>query len=339
MSGAPLRLGLIGCGRIVEEGHAPALERLREAWTVAAVADPTQERRGLLGGRFGVPPQARFEHYVELLDSGLVDAVDIAVPHHVHAPACLAAAEAGVPFLSEKPLATSLDDADAIIAAVTTRGLPAGIMHNYLHRPHVSAARAAIQAGRIGRPFLFRMESMGRGWYVGASSYDPTWRSRRAEAGGGALLDNGYHNLYSAEALLQSPATRVFARTGVFVLEQDVDDTAAVMLSHASGATSLLLAAWSSRSAANVNEVHGELGSIRLDGGRAVLHVDGGVEELRAAAHADDLGFIAIFARFAAAVRGEAPPLHELPEGRRNLALVTAGYESSRTGRGVPVPA
>ncbi|MDE2918948.1 MAG: Gfo/Idh/MocA family oxidoreductase, partial [Chloroflexota bacterium] len=166
------------------------------------------------------------------------------------------------------------------------------------------------------------------GWYVGAAAYDPTWRSRREDAGGGALLDNGYHNLYTAEAMLQSPITQVSARVGTHVREQDVDDTAALMLGHASGATSIVLAAWSATSATGLTEVHGDLGSIRLDRGEAVLHTSDRTEVLENT-DADELGFTPIFRRFADAVRGDAPPLHTLAEGRRNLQLVFAGYDSA----------
>ena len=333
----PLRIGLIGCGRIMEQGHAPVLEGMLAIWQVAAVADPTPERLNFIGDRFEIPPAARFTDYRDLLRSGLVDAVDIAVPHRYHAPVCLAAARTRTPFLSEKPLATSLGQADEIIAEVEKNDIPAGIMHNYLNRPSTAATLAAIEAGRIGRPFMFRMEHMGSGSYVGAAAYDPTWRSRREDAGGGALLDNGYHNLYSAEAMLQSPVTHVCARVGTHVQKQDVDDTAAVMLGHASGATSLVLAAWSATSATGLTEVHGDLGSIRLDRGEAVLHT-GEATEVLENTEADELGFGPIFRRFADAVRGDAPPLHTLAEARRNLQLVFAGYDSAIANQIVNVP-
>lgn len=323
-----MRMGLVGCGRIMEQGHAPVLERLSDIWQVTAVADPTPARLDLIGDRFDVPAAARFADYRNLLRSGRVDAVDIAVPHRFHAPVCLAAARTRTPFLSEKPLATSLRQADEIIAEVEKNDIPAGIMHNYLNRPRTAVALAAVEAGRIGRPFLFRMESMGSSFYAGAAAYDPSWRSRRQDAGGGALLDNGYHNLYTAEAFMQSPVTHVCARVGTHVQKQDVDDTAAVMLGHASGATSLVVAAWSAASAAGVNEVHGELGSIRMDGDGVVLHA-GGTTEVLENTDADELGFAPIFRRFADAVRGDAPPLHTLAEARRNLELVFAGYDSA----------
>ena len=295
MSTPPLRLGLVGCGRIMEQGHAPALERIPQVWRVSAVSDPNLERRTILGDRFEVPDAARFDNITELLRSDVVDALDIAVPHSFHSDMCIEAAQAGVPFLSEKPLATSLHDAEKVITAVKTHKVMAGIMHNYVNQPPCITARNAIEEGRIGTPFLFRMEHMASRWYSGTEAYDPDWRSRMSTAGGGALLDNGYHNLYAAEAILQSPVTEIFARVGTHVQKQDVDDTAAVVLGHASHATSVVLAAWSAASAAGVNEVHGTHGSIRLDGDVPVLHTDDKSEPLNIPADADKSGFAAIF--------------------------------------------
>ena len=116
-----------------------------------------------------------------------------------------------------------------------------------------------------------------------------------------------------------------------------MDDTAAVMLGHASGATSLVLAAWSATSATGLTEVHGDLGSIRLDRGEAVLHT-GEATEVLENTEADELGFGPIFRRFADAVRGDAPPLHTLAEARRNLQLVFAGYDSAIANQIVNVP-
>ena len=128
--------------------------------------------------------------------------------------------------------------------------------------------------------------------------------------------------------MLQSHITQVFARVDTHVREQDVDDTAALMLGHASGASSIVLAAWSATSATGLTEVHGDLGSIRLDRGEAVLHTGDRTEVLENT-DADELGFTPIFRRFADAVRGDAPPLHTLAEGRRNLEIVFAGYDSA----------
>ena len=333
----PLKLGLVGCGRVMEQGHVPALLRVNDAWTVAAVVDPTEVRRDLLGAQFSVAQTARFESLGDLLDANLVDAIDIAVPHVYHATTCLTAARAHMPFLSEKPLATSLEDADRILAAVAKHSVPAGIMHNYLHTPKMATALSVDRAGNIGAPFMFRMESMGSHWYTGADGYDPDWRSRRDVSGGGALLDNGYHNLYSAEHVIGAPVTQIFARVATNVKQQDVDDTATVILGHQNGATSIVLAAWSAASALNVTEIHGDRGSIRLEGDSPVLHTGGTSESLEVSSSADHGGFGAIFSQFAESVRRGARPLHTLAEGRRNLSLVMTAYESSVVGRALDI--
>ena len=113
-----IRVGIVGCGRIVEEGHAPAFDQLSNRFEIAAVADPSQERRDLIGDRFSVPSSSRYSTWDELLQDDRVDLVDMAVPHFLHRDSCVAAAASGKPILMEKPMATSLKEADEIMAAV-----------------------------------------------------------------------------------------------------------------------------------------------------------------------------------------------------------------------------
>ena len=341
MTSSPLRVGLIGCGRIVEEGHGPAYNALADSYAVVALADPSEQRRDLIGERFGVAAAQRHADYRDLLATSELDLVDIAVPHALHAETCIAAAQAGLPIVLEKPMATTLEEAEAIIAAVEVAGVPATLMHNYLHDAPVEAARAAVERGAIGEPFMYRSEWMGSAWYDGALGYDPAWRTRSAISGGGALIDNGYHALYAAEALMRSPISEVYARTGTFVHEQDVEDTAALLLTHASGAISMILAAWSARSAQRVHELHGSHGSIRIEGGPsggdATLITDAGSTTLERPDPSAPGGFTAVLAAFARTLNTDAPPPYPLSEGLAILRVVRAAYESASTGRPVAV--
>ncbi|MBM4437219.1 MAG: Gfo/Idh/MocA family oxidoreductase [Actinobacteria bacterium] len=336
-----LRVGIVGCGRIVEEGHAPAFEELAGRFQVVALADPVEERRVALGDRFGVAAARRYADYRDLLSAGALDLIDIAVPHFLHAEICLAAAATGVPIVMEKPMATSREECDAIMAAVRAAGVPACIIHNYLRHPWVEAARHAIEHGALGKTFLFRSEGMSRRSYPGTKAYDPAWRTRRAAGGGGALIDNGYHNLYTGTALLRSPVREVYARTGAFLHAHDVEDTAALLLTHASGALSTILVAWSGHSAQPVNEIHGEGGSIRVEGQgretRAVLYTDAGSVPLERPDPGAPQGFAAVFRDLAEALDAGREPPYPFEVGYANIEVVFAAYESARTGKPVRV--
>ena len=342
------RLGLIGCGRIVEEGHAPALLQLDERVQVVALADPSEERRTRLGGLLAVPDSARYADYTDMLRAERLDIVDVAVPHFLHRDVARAAAAAGAHLFLEKPMAVSLAEADAILEAVDAAGVSLCVAHNYLSMPHHAAALRLIAEGAIGRPFLIRHEGLGGSHYFGAAGYDPHWRTRAAQAGGGCLIDNAYHNLYLAETMMAAPVERVYARAGTFVQPIDVEDTALIFLEHAGGGTSSLQVSWAVKGGgARVHEVHGTEGSIAFGREGQPLAL---FRNSRGEWEAPDLGpeqepaaffrasFLGLWRDFLTALENGAPSPVDGRQARRNLQLVVAAYEAARTGQPVPTP-
>ena len=109
---APLRLGLIGCGRAAERIHLPVMRRSPAEVELVAVADPSPERRDEI--RAGAPGCEGFESAEALLGNAAVDAVVIATPADTHVAVLAASLEAGVPALVEKPLARSLEGIDEL---------------------------------------------------------------------------------------------------------------------------------------------------------------------------------------------------------------------------------
>jgi predicted dehydrogenase len=356
-----LRLGIVGCGRVVEEAHVPALRSLSERATVVALADPSEQRRAAVSAALGTSPDG-FAHWDEMLRVSELDVVVIAAPHHLHAPAICDAAAAGVDVIAEKPLATTLEDVDRVAGALADGGVRLSVMHNWMFNPDAQAALAAIHAGRIGTPFLVRNESL---WGVPWLGKDPTgdWRTVRSASGGGIVIDGAYHPFYVSEAELCSPVVRVFA--SVSSQNGDVENTAAILLEHASGGTTSIQRSSASRGgAAGAHEIHGTEGSIRfrqLDA--AILNLimagtpppppppdahpapalevfEASTGEWRPIELPDTPwweGMRLIFERtFAAwATGGDAPV--GLVEARRALTLVTAAYASAERHEAVEV--
>lgn len=261
----PVRLGIIGCGRVVEEAHAPALASLAERVTVTALADPSQARRAAVASALPPGSAARqYDGWAELLEDTAIDAVVIALPHDLHEDAIVAAARAGVDVISEKPLATSLAAVDRIADAVEGAGIRLSVMHNWQFNPDAQAALAAVESDRIGTPFLVRNESIWGAPWEGRDPAAPNWRLSRERSGGGALIDSAYHAFYVSEREMRSPIVRVFAALGSFG-ESDVDDTAAVVLTHAGGGISIVERCWlAGGGGTGAHEIHGSAGSIRF---------------------------------------------------------------------------
>lgn len=183
-----IRTALIGCGK-VGQIHAQALNSLPESEFVAA-CDAQLERAEAFATRYGVRP---FVDAETMFREAKVQALLIATPHPLHAAPTIAAANAGVHVLVEKPLAASLADCDAMLDAAKRAGtLLAVISQRRLYEP-VQRMKAAIDAGKIGRPSLgvFTMYS----WRDEAYYKSDPWRGRWDTEGGGVLVNQSPHQL------------------------------------------------------------------------------------------------------------------------------------------------
>jgi len=261
----PIRLGLIGCGGIVQKVHLPSLQALQSSVCVVAIADPILEHRESVGERLGIRADQRYPDHRSLLAHALVDAVSIATPHHLHAEHVIAAAEAGTAVICEKPMATSMAEANAILSAVQRNGVPYSEVHNLLFTLPMQEALKQAQAGAIGRLFLGRGQSMFNKATRGDLPLD-LWRNRR-ETGGGCLGDTAYHEIYSVEALVGSPIRYVEARVKTMMFQVDVEDMALLLCEHESGALSTISTSWCNAATESGRwcEVHGTLGAIRVN--------------------------------------------------------------------------
>ncbi len=159
-----------------------------------------------------------------------IDIVDIAVPNLLHAPIAIAAAKAGKIVLCEKPLATSLAEAENMAEAL--RQVPCLVWFNYRRIPAVAFAKRLIGEGRLGQTYHYRAT------YLNQSGNDPrktnTWRYRRAEAGMGAAGDLLSHSIDSA-LYLNGPIAELSAMTHTFAPGRDVDDATLLLVSFANG--------------------------------------------------------------------------------------------------------
>lgn len=321
----------------------PAFQELAERVQIVAIADPQAERRTVIGDGLNVPSSSRYADYHDMLAKERLDFVDIALPHFLHEEAIVAAAQHGLAVLTEKPLTTSMASANRIKDAVQKAGVPLCVIHNYRYRPTSAKALQLVSEGRIGIPFFIRSEGLGGGHYPGTPSYDPNWRTKSTRGGGGVLLDNGYHNIYMAEGLMASPIVQVYARVGTFVQKQDVEDLAAALMTHTNGGTTSVQLSWGVKGGGQpVSEVHGTLGSLRFGvrSGAPPLELYENtvgqwvpVEVENPSANS----FTGLFADFIAALETGGKMPVDIHQAIHNLAIVLAGYESSRRGQAVPV--
>lgn len=183
---ASIRLGIIGCGRVAEERHLPALARLPQIRVVAA-ADPDAIRLNHLADRLRITH--RSSDYRALLDRSDVDAVAILTPTASHAMIALAALDAGKHVLIEKPLALSAAECDQLIGRFSHSALKAVVCFNLRWHRLVQRARIFLASGALGR--IKAIRSVYTHDRSGAGA--PDWHRKR-NLGGGVTFNEGVHH-------------------------------------------------------------------------------------------------------------------------------------------------
>jgi predicted dehydrogenase len=357
---AKARIALIGCGK-VGGIHAAAAKNLPEAELVA-VCDANAERAAAFAARHGGRP---FTDVVPLLRETRPDVVLIGTPHPLHAKPAIRAAEAGVHVLVEKPMAASLEDCDAMLAAAARTGVRLGVISQRRFSEPVRRMKAAIDAGKIGRPVLglFVMYS----WRDAAYYASDPWRGKWSTEGGGVLVNQSPHMLDLLRWFLGPIAevTGYWANLNHPMIE--VDDTAAVSLRFAGGGLGSILTSLAQKPGIYTKvHVHGDNGaSIGVETDRGATFIAGmtaiaepplndlwtipGEEHLLPQFHAADREqFARIDATthyhtlqiedFLQAIREDRDPLVTGEDGRAVVELFTAIYRSNEQRKSIPLP-
>ena len=191
-----------------------------------------------------------------------IDAVDIALPNHLHGPAAIAAAEAGKIVLCEKPLALSLDEARAMEKAA--RGVPTLVWFNYRRVPAVAYARQLIDEGRLGT--IFHYNAAYKQQWGADTSRPATWKMDPALAGSGVADDLLTHSL-DTSLYLNGPITETVARARTLAPGRAVDDAVMALVMFENGSAGTFESTRFGIGCKNQNrfEIHGSGGMLRFD--------------------------------------------------------------------------
>lgn len=356
----PVRTAIIGCGK-VGQIHAQALATLPESMFVA-VCDSQLSRAEAFASRFGV---AAFDSVEAMLSRAKIEALMICTPHPLHEQPAVAAALAGVHVLVEKPMASSLAACDAMQGAAAKTGVKLGIVSQRRLFPPVQRMKAAIDAGKIGRPVLgtFSMFS----WRDEAYYKSDPWRGKWSSEGGGVLVNQSPHQLDLLQWFL-GPIDEVsgyWANLNHPYIE--VEDTAVAIIRFQSGALGSIVTSLSQNPGIYTKvHVHGASGaSVGVETDTGASFVAGvssiahpplndlwtipGEEHLLAEFQAADRRrFGEIDATtyyhsqqiqdFLQAIREDRPPLVSGDEGRVVVEMFTAIYRSNELRRPVRFP-
>ena len=334
--------GIVGAG-MVARYHATAIERTPGARLVA-ICRADRARAEECAAQFGVPCLTEYE---ALLARNDIQAVCICTPSGLHAEQAIAAARAGKHVLVEKPMALTLADADAMIAACEQNGVRLGVALQRRTDPTFQRVYAAVGAGQLGR-LVLGMVSVP---YLRAQSYydSAAWRGTWALDGGGALMNQGIH-LIDLLLWLMGDGVEVWASAATLAHAIEVEDCVAATLRFANGALGSVVATTAAATGfPHRVEIYGDRGGLQIEGEQVVRWEGAGrpadeganiaaAPAVTAGAGASPTGIGAVghtrlLADFTNAIRDGRDPLVTGREGRRSLALVLAIYDSARTGQ------
>ena len=334
-----LRAGVIGLG--MGRQHIRAYQESPDC-EVTAICDVDEAKLAATAEEFGVA--STFTDAQALFDSGLVDVVSIAVPNALHAPMTLAAFEAGLHVLCEKPMALNVSDASEMVAAGEAADRQLAIHFSQRWRPGIFRIQRAVKAGRLGEVYYARaMWHRQQGIPARPTFID------RSLAGGGALIDNGVHLLDWTLFILGYPepltaSPQLQSRFGDRDVEGgiEVEDFATGFVRFEGGTTLSLEVSWASQhthSEETLIQYYGtEGGALRrtYDYGEAELVIaDRDGNDLRLPE--EPLPAATVQADFLDAIREGREPGASSRAGLSTIRILDALYASARAGREVPV--
>jgi glucose-fructose oxidoreductase len=304
---------------------------------VTALVSGDRAKALATAARYGVPERSIYDYetFDRIRDNPDVDVVYVILPNSMHAEYVIRAARAGKHVMCEKPMAVSVAECEAMIAACKAAGRKLMIGYRCHFEPYNLEAMRLARAGVAGKVRYVRSEH-------GFVQRDPSkWRLKKAMAGGGSLMDMGVYSLQAARYMTGEEPVAVTARESTDRADprfQEVEDMIEWTLAFPSGAIASCLSMYS----ANQNHIllMGDRGRIELepatryDGNRLWTGGDGRQQEITAPPPGPgQTQFAGQLDHMAQSVRTGAEPIVSGEEGLRDMRIVEAIYRSAREGR------
>jgi UDP-N-acetyl-2-amino-2-deoxyglucuronate dehydrogenase len=347
-------IGIIGAGNIALI-HAQAIATLGgQNVRLRAVLGKNRERAEKLASQFGA--QA-FTDAAAMLERSDIQVVTICTPSGTHADLGLQAAAAGKHVMVEKPIDVTMERARALVVGCEQHRVRLGVIFQSRFLPAVSLIKQAIERGRLGK--LYVVDAYVK-WFRNRAYYQAAaWRGTKALDGGGALINQGIHTVDLAQHFA-GPAASIY---GIAERKHhpyiEGEDTALALVKYRGGAAGVIEATTSLAPGFSRRvEVHGEKGSIVLDGNDiTVWQLEGQNDDVEEAMLArlrleqrdtsdgasnpmnlDISAHQRQLEDFVGAVRDGRAPAVDGREALKALEIVLGVYRSAETGQPVDLP-
>lgn len=318
-----LRIGIVSFEHMHAQSYTQELIKYPEV-TLVGIADEDEKRGKEMAARFKTN---YYQAYESLLEQQL-DGVIICTNNRDHAKVSIAAARKGINILVEKPFATTIADANAMLEAAREANVQ--IMNAFPMRfnPNVIAAKKKIDAGLIGEVLTITSINHGKipgGWFI-----DP------ALSGGGAVMDHTVHLGDLIRWFTGSEIKSVFCESGELLHHKGIDDTGLVMIELDNGVFATIDCSWAHHTNypiwAQVDmQIIGTKGVIELKAFAQVLHLDDQTNQRFEDIGWNEGGDEGLIKEFVQVCATGRTPLVTGLDGLKALVIALASYESSRT--------
>jgi predicted dehydrogenase len=255
-----LKGAIIGFGEVARNGHWPGYAASSEA-EIVAVVDRSAERRKL--AQESLPGVATFSSIEDLAAKTEIDFVDICTPPALHGEPMLDALGRGWHVLCEKPFLLDLVELEKVRSLARERGRAVVPVHNWKYAPIVRRATEILRAGAIGELRGVEIETLRVQDCAAADPDRPNWRRDPAIAGGGVLMDHGWHAIYLARQWFGTEPSEIRAslhRT----TPVDAENEATLTLVFPGGRAKIFVT-WRADVRRNTMHLVGERGEIAID--------------------------------------------------------------------------
>ncbi|WP_418276673.1 Gfo/Idh/MocA family protein [Isoptericola jiangsuensis] len=343
-----LSIGIVGTGGIAR-AHVEGYRRFGEECRIVALCDPAPGRTEALRDELGLEGARVHTDAADMLAAESLDLVSVATPPSTHAALSIAALEAGVDVLVEKPMAPSLEECDAMIEVAARHGRLLSVVAQNRFRDDMATLKEVLDSGLVGPVSHAQVSSS---WWRSTAYYDLWWRGTWESEGGGCTLNHAIHHLDLTLWMLGAPRAVTSVLTNAAHENAEVEDLSVTVLQY-------------DRALAEVTASvvhHGEEQAIVVQGRDARVSQPwkvtaeladpngfpapvGDTEreaaiEAVAAAHVplEHLGHAGQIGDVLAAVRERRRPTVDGTDGRRAIELVTAIYRAGIERRTVDLP-
>jgi UDP-N-acetyl-2-amino-2-deoxyglucuronate dehydrogenase len=341
-----INVAILGAGAIADT-HILAFQQFPELCRIAALVDLYPEKAVEKVARYGLKADV-YADASQLAARGGIDLVSICLPPFVHAEAAVTMLEAGAHVLTEKPMATSLEECDRMIAAADASGRLLSVVAQNRYLSPMMKLKQVLASGIAGRVVHAQVDSY---WWRGLNYYSLWWRGTWEKEGGGCTMNHAVHHIDLFQWIMGMPTSLQAVVTNLAHNNSEVEDFSTAVLFYPDGALGQVTASLVHHGEEQQMVFQGERARISVpwkvlasqqrengfpqDAPALAAEIDAFYQSLPDLEYTGHAGQVRNVLR---AITGEEDLLIDGREGRKTLELVMAIYQSSTLGERVSLP-